>query len=57
MDIDEFVKWNNGMDKLYVEIDKRLINSNLVSSKSGWFELTHKGSKNYTILRIYLHNH
>jgi hypothetical protein len=30
MNINRFVEWKNGMDKLYIEIDNKLTNSNLV---------------------------
>jgi hypothetical protein len=30
MDIDGFVEWNNRMNKLYIEMDKKLTNLSLV---------------------------
>jgi len=48
MDIDGFVEWKNGMDKLYIEIDKRLTNSSLVGLQEEWvIRAQPKGSKNY----------
>jgi hypothetical protein len=41
MDIDGFVEWKNGMDKLYIEIDKRLTNSSLVGLQEEWVIRVH----------------
>jgi len=48
MDIDGFVEWKNGMDKLYIDIDKRLTNSSLIMLQEEWVIWAQpKGSKNY----------
>jgi len=46
MDINGFVEWKNEIDKLNIEIDKRLTNSSLVELQEWVIRAQPKGSKN-----------